>query len=172
MKKNGEMLKNGLKSMLYTDVYYYKLLKSFYNYLKKLLNMEAKEIMIGDYVRLVKEYGNPQDEIIIVDALDLYRISQGDYKVEPIILTSEILEKNGFEHKTDIVWHDIYVLRYRIELANKELEQDQTLMLAKDPYNVFYWIPEMSAVSALNFKYVHELQHVLRLCKIDKEIII
>lgn len=134
--------------------------------------MKANELMINDYVRLVKEYGMPQNEIIKVDALDLYRISQGDYDVEPIVLTSEILEKNGFEHKTDIVWHDIYVLRYRIELANKELGQDQSLILAKDPYDVFYWIPEMSAVSALNFRYVHELQHILKLCKIDKEIII
>lgn len=132
--------------------------------------MNATELMIGDYVRLVKEYGNPQDEIIRVGAIDIYRISRGDYDVEPIPLTAEILEKNGFEHKTDIVWHDIYVVRYRIELSNKELERDQTLMLAKDPYDVFYWIPVMSAVSALDFRYVHELQHLMRMLQIDQEV--
>lgn len=132
--------------------------------------MNATELMIGDYVRLVKEYGNPQDEIIRVGALDLYRISRGDYEVEPIPLTAEILEKNGYEHMTDIVWHDIFVVRYRIELANKELERDQTLMLAKDPYDVFYWISVMSAVSALDFRYVHELQHLMRMLQIDQEV--
>lgn len=126
--------------------------------------------MIGDYVCLVKEYGNPQDEIISIDALDLYRISQGDYKVEPIVLTSEILEKNGFEHKTDIVWHNIYVLKYRIKLADKELERDQTLILSDDPYGVYYWILETSAVSALDFRFVHELQHLMKMLQIDKEV--
>lgn len=134
--------------------------------------MKAKELMIGDWVRC--QYTPFQVEGI-EHRNKRYTVTGDGFNtnvagVHPIPLSAEILEKNGFEHKTDIVWHDIYVLRYRIELANKELERDHLLMLAKDPYDVFYWVPEMSAVSALNFRYVHELQHLMKMLQIEKEV--
>lgn len=127
--------------------------------------MNANELMIGDWV-MIKNY--PMKAIPTKVAPQHFVRSLVEF--EPIPLTADILEKNGFEHKTDIVWHDIYVLKYRIKLENKELERDQTLMLAKDPYDVFYWVPEMSAVSALDFRFVHELQHLMKMLGIQKEV--
>lgn len=132
--------------------------------------MKAKELMIGDWVRC--QYTPFQVEGI-EHRNKRYTVTGDGFNtnvagVHPIPLTAEILERNGFEHKTDIVWQDIYVLKYKA--ANKELEKEQTLMLAKDPYGVFYWIPEMSAVSALDFRFVHELRHLMRLLHIDKEV--
>ena len=58
------------------------------------------------------------------------------------------------------------------EQEDKELENEHYFNLSPDPYEGtgFHWVPEMSAVSALCIRYVHELQHVMRMCGIKKEI--
>ena len=109
--------------------------------------MKADELIINDWVYLVKDYGEPKKDILKIDALDLHRISDGMLEVEPIPLTPEILEKNGFICDGWSWWY----LDFRIVLSTSK---------------------GVSVVCGRQkrFEFVHELQHALRLCGIEKEI--
>jgi hypothetical protein len=61
--------------------------------------MKANELMIGNWVRLVNVYGVQQDEAICLDGMDIYRVWAGKYTVEPIPITRELLEDNGWERE-------------------------------------------------------------------------
>jgi hypothetical protein len=144
--------------------------------------MKAKDLMNGNWVavrrpgdrheqvRVKSVIGNGTIEAKTSDGL----VAIGEIAVEPIPLTAEILEKNGFSHRQSEVWGDFYTYTYAIEQRDKVLQYDQHFNLSPDPYegDGFHWIPEMSAVPALRVVYVHELQQLLRLCKIEKEIIL
>lgn len=77
--------------------------------------------------------------------------------LQPIPLTPEILEKNGFER----LGTDYILMGYPFGLTNPSTPDD---------YKDNYWL--RVAASSVNIKYVHELQHALRLCRIEKEIIL
>ena len=74
-------------------------------------------------------------------------------EVQPIPLTPEILEKNGF------VKHDTWDEWVHYETG---IFIDFTLLV--DEYGFHLDIPNA------RIKYVHELQHALKLCGIEKEI--
>ena len=114
--------------------------------------MKASELMVGDWVNLSK--GN-WSENRQVELIDIEMIAESVYLADPIPLTPEILEKNGFEKDpesgeliwtdddvTEVVWVGTF-LTIRGEYANAEFAT---------------WM------------FVHELQHALRLCGIEKEI--
>ena len=124
--------------------------------------MEAKDLMIGDWVLY-------KDKSIMVWEIDAYydRINTEPdgynaircidvLDIKPIPLTPEILEKNGFElqrdkselGKLDTYWLGSELGAFRIHRLNNG---DYQFGLAK-------------------IRNVHELQHALRLCGIDKEI--
>ena len=69
--------------------------------------------------------------------------------IEPIPLTAEILEKNGFVQDGESWWYK----DFRIVLSSSK---GVSLVCGRQ----------------IKFCYVHELQHALRLCGIDKEIIL
>lgn len=86
--------------------------------------------------------------------------------VEPVPLTPEILEKNGFvKGDTMDLGDEIYCVKlFNIHYDNEERE---------------FWVCnffESGYGTGINdifqIKYVHELQHALRLCKVDKEIVL
>ena len=84
--------------------------------------------------------------------------------IQPIPLTPEILENNGFEK--EIVGGDTYFTLDDIVLQNDyEFGFD---------FGRFYRDSEdgFVLVGIITIKYVHQLQHALRLCGIDKEITI
>ena len=100
-----------------------------------------------------------EDEVML-DYNDMY-----DYAdIEPIPLTPEILEKNGFNP----VYEDKCVMKY--------IEIDKGNILLKIVIDMD--IPSFSYVESNimgrrydgEIKYCHELQHALRLCGINKEI--
>ena len=122
--------------------------------------MKAKDLMIGDWVNIaVEEYNNPTRirEIgsfwvkVIKDEMEYSNIL-----VTPIPLTPEILEKNGF------VRSEVFV--------EWKYEYEDIYMLWKP----FPWLSVLSDGSELKFpcEYVHQLQHALRLCGIEKEIVL
>ena len=112
--------------------------------------MKATELMIGDWVN--SDFGIFQIKEIFEDAV---RDSRGnDYEfdcIHPILLTGEILKSNGF------VFDEI----------------DGSYRL---PY-LGFWIGGRCAPFGViisnvyvEINYVHELQHALRMCGIEKEI--
>ena len=145
--------------------------------------MKAKELMIGDWVKL-KTYGVSDKyertlEYIYVKIAEIggclitieynneikepYRICENT-EIEPIPLTEEILEKNGFENIGDDTyqleekpfwfWVDFFRHTYGCEYDTSTYEYEDDEHRLK-----LYGIPS-----------VHELQHALRLCGIEKEI--
>lgn len=143
--------------------------------------MEAKDLMIGDWVRIsdddTDEYFDAQ--IKGVDFLDnVYAPIPGEEKpcpfsidcVEPIPLTPEILEKNGFEN-VSVITVGTAKMRWVSEDTRTEITiwMDDTLPM-EIVKNVYY---EDEVSYTLPFPgTVHQLQHALRLCEIDKEIVV
>lgn len=143
--------------------------------------MEAKDLMIGDWVRIsdddTDEYFDAQ--IKGVDFLDnVYAPIPGEEKpcpfsidcVEPIPLTPEILEKNGFEN-VSVITVGTAKMRWVSEDTRTEITiwMDDTLPMGIVK-NVYY---EDEVSYTLPFPgTVHQLQHALRLCEIDKEIVV
>lgn len=97
-------------------------------------------------------------------------------EIQPIPITPEILEKNGFEKSySSILTADGYkklpVYRY------KNIQQAQSIRhnlikvcvsLDGSKYDVEFGIGS----HIFDLEYVHEFQHALRLCEIGKEIIL
>ena len=114
--------------------------------------MRANEIMIGDYLKTFTQ------KIVKVKEIKqncIYTEDNGyDYnEIEPITLTPEILEKNGFESRKD--GYDIGIpLLYWDKYCNA----------------ICGWSHCDDIIEIFDCRYVHQLQHALRLCGIDKTI--
>jgi hypothetical protein len=143
--------------------------------------MKVEDLMIGDLVHSISTIHNVSfpDNGVIQDEgyttirtpikittvsencvsyysnkLELY-ITLSSEEIEPIPLTPEILEKNGFEDTIrDAIWisTNCNLLWKDGKLKNFCREEDDEVCIPCE--------------------YVHELQHTLKLCEIDKEIVI
>lgn len=128
----------------------------------------AKDLMCGDWVLATIEGEKFKGVVTKVDSeTEDIRISflgspadweEGDNfdSIEPILLTASILSKNGFS-KSRLMGeqrHFTYYLGPSLEL------------LAIYDADFSFSIGSCSRY----VKYVHELQHILRLCNIEKEI--
>ena len=129
--------------------------------------MSPEKLMIGDWVLY-------KDKPIMVWEIDEYydRINTepDGYNsirwieisdIKPILLTPEILEQNGF---------------VKDNCGEMTLELDDALgtteiVLVPSYDGVYYWW-KVSNELITKIKSIHELQHVLRLCKINKAIIL
>lgn len=115
--------------------------------------MKATDLMVGDWV-LINDAPHKIQAIDSTDAEiqaddELYYVGEDRYhsedKVEGVPLTPEILEKNGWKH------------------SNR-------LMVIRIDGDDFYWSEGLGGVLYKNqynmcdCKYVHNLQHALRLC--------
>jgi len=126
--------------------------------------MEAKELMIGDWCAYgvnCKGRVTALTEHLITLSVDGNEIN-GLYMlmpdmVRPIPLTEEILVKNGWDFRDR---------QYAIE-CEEDVQGIVELSRDKDGY---YWSINWDEYQIIRIHYVHELQHILRLCGIDKEI--
>ena len=120
-------------------------------------DMKANELMIGDKV-MVKVLSQ------IPDTYVLHTWTANDYsrdiQVKPITLTPEILEKNGFgfvkSSDTRSVWNGQWIYK-DLELATCCLDREGN-------WPCFINIDD----SNIKCEYVHQLQHALRLCRLDE----
>lgn len=132
--------------------------------------MRANELMIGDWV-YNKNIDKPM-QIYPTIFPQMFRSTPNatteDYNIFPVPLTPEILEKNGFEVRDRYIWErkDNYCcvklnIAPKIEIDGEILDEHPPILLEVD-----------GATFNLNIivDYVHELQHALRLCGIEKEI--
>ena len=127
--------------------------------------MKANELMIGDWVYRPNCYDRVketrQNGIIGLDSLHgLIGFSE----IEPIPLTPEILEKNGF-----IGDKNVCKIKMRDD-SKDELWQCEYAWFLK---NLRIKNHTNGSIARLyDIMFVHELQHTLRLCGIKKEIIL
>lgn len=134
--------------------------------------MKQEELSIGDWVNVNRaenvaegRYREWQEICIVVAISECFvSVRYGDDEfdweevsmdaVEPIPITPEILEKNGWELRpTGYVFH-----------IDGGKSYDNTLWYI---FNDNTFVVENAEFS---IKYIHELQHALRLCKIEKKI--
>lgn len=136
--------------------------------------MKANELMIGDWV-----YNKHHGKNIKLTPYDFFTHTHNEFgeqelapfakptigrDLEPIPLTQKILEKNGFENIGDDTyqleekpcwfWVDFFRHTYGCEYDTSTYEYEDDEHRLK-----LYGIPS-----------VHELQHALRICGIEKEI--
>ena len=127
--------------------------------------LSSKSLMLGDWVLCDGEpyqVAEISAGLLCIDAeRELFATPED---LQPIPLTPEILEKNGFDISDgDVMQYDFiedgqkyhFTLR---QMYNKQGERDGFSFFA---FNVLTLILS-----------IHELQHALRLCGIEKEIII
>jgi hypothetical protein len=130
--------------------------------------MKAEELMIGDWVRM--HY--PFDMDIDMRPERINVLTKGvDIDCEAIPLTSEILEKNGWK---DISDHTLKGCEtFKLHYEQRSFDFYITIKL-RDYFKLesyddrFYTLCEME----FGCRFVHQLQHALRLCGIDKEIVL
>lgn len=121
--------------------------------------MDAKELMIGDWVmntfnQKPEQVCEIRERMVMLDYNDLY-----DYdEIEPIPLTEEILKANGYEE------HVGEKGAYGVTIAPHFKRDDSPEVFCDgNPFAVWFDEP-------VDIKYVHQLQHVLRLYGAEKEI--
>lgn len=131
--------------------------------------MKANELMIGDWI-----CSSINDINVRIAPADLnWDNAHTEWLAnsKPIPLTAEILEKNGFTH------------RNADKILTKQswtCECGGCIIHAKYNFGFLYFNiygkplkPNMFAPHAtMHIRYAHELQHILKDCRIDKEIVL
>ena len=121
--------------------------------------------MIGDWVKSrgkIEQVREVYDGYICTDSFE----DSHDYYFDPIPLTPEILEKNGFARDEIAGWRfrqyeDGLGLIYEIYWNNKG-----------DELEIVSNLSNIGSFDKKGIQFVHQLQHARRLCGIKKEIMI
>ena len=138
--------------------------------------MEATDLMIGDLVLINETPRKIQgidslDSEIIADG-EIYTLAEDRYhsedKVDGVHLTPEILEKNGFEMTKQESWWS----EWKFQPKNGGRTIFITNINCINGGYDFGCYREGIFVDFFNIKDAHELQHALRLCGIEKEIVL
>lgn len=136
--------------------------------------MKASDLMIGDWLYALTKNGkkiarvcNVTDNFVAAEATDGSEYTGKQFDgvfscIEPIPLSPEILEKNGFERNAND-------LDYRFIIDN---------IYCSIRKGVIYWYVNIYDISnsphepifKAHIIHIHELQHALRLVGIEKEI--
>ena len=122
------------------------------------VKIRCKDLMVGDYI--ANRNGSPM-QIVAVDEDNAYACAGNEerpwifgdnegYEPEPIILTPEILEKNGW--KETEYWHEYQDGKNTIQCCLPDMRG------------------RINGIEIEHFKceYVHQYQHLLRLCGLDE----
>lgn len=132
--------------------------------------MEARDLIIGSWVYRPDCYDQVkeirQNGIIGIDSL---RGLIGFSKITPIPLTPEILEKNEFvanKHVYPYPYYEYIDKESKIKVGFAFPQGDRTSY--KEPW--VYIDSEHVFIEHLPCLFVHQLQQILRLCGIEKEI--
>ena len=122
--------------------------------------MKASDLMIGDYVTVI-----PSGMLIQVAAVHKRKVAYHtctgrlswvrEGLLRPIPVKQEILEKSGMKSYDNVVYF--------------AKDEGNFLEISTIGGNV-YWTINDWEYSLLKLNYVHELQHALKICGIEKEI--
>ena len=127
--------------------------------------MKATELMIGDWVQ--NQDGSIKGRIVNIDAYK-NRVEFGTYTIDtdfvyPIPLTPEILEKHSFL-KVEAIEYPSH------SVGISFLYRDTPEGLRIFVQNACVGGPTCTMIKTC--KYVHEVQHMIKMCDIEKEIIL
>lgn len=113
--------------------------------------MKPDKLMIGDWVSV----GN--GEYYRLEKFGFIEILRGlhDGDFEPIPLTAELLEKNGFRQAGE------FRKGYGYDFPSQYYDNMIYLRTTTGIWNI-------QCAELIDIKYVHELQHTLRLCGLDE----
>ena len=120
--------------------------------------MNARELMIGDWVDDTtvhpesKVLGIEDGEVLVKRKSDRWFYRTHESNIKPIPLTPEMVERLSYIKELVMFWDD----RKTEETGENWYEA----CINCDNGNTL----------TIDIRYVHELQHALRLCRIDKEI--
>lgn len=135
--------------------------------------MEAKELMIGDLVYNHRNWICPIVEIHKDSAVVIAgHYGEEEFKLNdlrPIPLTPEILEKNDFvanKHVYPYPYYEYTNTKDKLKVGFAFPQGNRTSY--KEPW--IYIDSEYVFVEHLPCIYVHQLQHALKMCGIEKEI--
>lgn len=120
--------------------------------------LSSRDLMVGDWLMFndkpCQVKGLHSDDTATLVG---YRSAYYLIDAEPILLTPEILEKNGLEN----------------DPLGCHFDEDEYMALEiSSEEEGIYWTINYNEYGILKLQYVHQLQHALRLCGIDKEIIV
>lgn len=119
--------------------------------------MKTSELMLGDWV-LDTRTGTP---LRVNPFMAAFEVPEW----QSIPLTVEILEKNGFEWIKNKIVDEAYVL------TKTFWDKKPKLIIRRFDFNDSFVIcTSWDDTPFMSIGYVHELQHLLKLCGIDKEI--
>lgn len=120
--------------------------------------LNCQDLMVGDWIE--DGYKKAQVTSITCDGIVETTAAISNIEViEPIKLTEDILVKNGF----DFTKRNYGVCCKEDKYGDVELSKDE---------NGFYWSINTDEYEILRIDYVHTLQHLLRLCGVEKELTI
>ena len=136
--------------------------------------MKATDLMIGDYIQ---DLAGDLCQVIVIDRQvaqveTLTGVHQGDTtryldEAEGVSITPEILEKNGFPYDNkERLYYPFSNKAFAIERDEHDDRVFYYSMYVYNPYSSFNWH------EIIEIRYVHELQHALKLCGIEKEIVL
>ena len=128
--------------------------------------MKTSELMLSDYLFYKGEMRRIKVASITKKKVG-YHIKDNENRMhyarlcdcEPISITTEILEKNG--------WVSMKNGSGDFILASQMVGNDATVTKTINGYAMLHGV-----FNGLSIRYIHELQHALRLCRIEKEIIL
>lgn len=136
--------------------------------------MNAKELMNRDLVR--QKFSELQ--LRVHSVTPPYILAYGEEgrfhedSIEPIPITPEILKKNGFILSEKDGSCEVYEYMYDDTFMQIMFYlKDKIIIVRIEKYNYeseYY----MNALHNCEIKYIHKLQHAMRLCGINKEIIL
>lgn len=135
--------------------------------------MKVEDLMIGDWV-YIKDYP------IIAQPMQVKKehFVRSLVEFQPIPLTEEILRKNGF--KNDVLAQKS-IIAERVSIFSVILiSEDNRIMLNNfdeylnsfNEWHVHIDTEDMRTMCTAEITYIHELQHLLKLCGIKKEIVV
>ena len=147
--------------------------------------MKPEELMIGDWVI---RRGVPEEPMWLSDMKTIAGIAYLDQdgrgvaekfeNIEPIPITEEILKKNGF--KNDVIAQKAIIAEGASNFSVILISEDNRIILNNideylnsfNKWHVHIDTEDMRTICTSEITYVHELQHLLKLCKIEKEIVL
>jgi hypothetical protein len=118
--------------------------------------MKIDEVMLGD---LVSVSGRPIHVTLAV-------LNNWSDSIEPIPLTPEILDKNADFHR-DEKYYKYYAFSEEIDIHGNSISVEIC-----ESRGTVYWTINGNEYGITKLKYVHQLQHALKLCGINKEIVL